>query len=145
MAEPQRFLVKGQYIKDLSFENPGAPASLMGMSEPPKIDVNVNLRGQKLQENFFELVLHLSVKAVSAKDGALFLVDLSYAGVFEFIGVSPDNISPVLLVDCPFVLFPFARRVIADVTRDGGFPPLLLEPIDFHGLYMNNQGKAGMV
>lgn len=141
MTENQRFLIKGQYIKDLSFENPGAPNSLIALKEPPKIDVNVNLRGEKLRERYFELVMQITVKAQGA-EGSLFLIDLSYAGIFEFIGVADENVSPVLLIDCPFVLFPFARRVIADVSRDGGFPPLMLEPIDFHGLYMRNQSEA---
>ena len=161
MTPGHRFIVKGQYIKDLSFETPGAPATLIGMGDQPHIDVNVNLRGQKLQEKFYELTMQLTVKATgtpkvapdkssaqpgeAANDGGkqtLFLVELSYAGIFEFIDIAPEQISAVLLVDCPFVLFPFARRVISDITRDGGFPPLMLDPIDFHGLYMRNQQDA---
>jgi preprotein translocase subunit SecB len=142
MSDGPRFLVKGQYIKDFSFENPNAPQSLLTLSEPPKIDVNVNLRGQKMQDNVYELTLHITTQAVSAQNQALFLADLSYAGIFHFTGIPPEQIEQVLLIDCPFVLFPFARRVIADATRDGGFPPLMLDPIDFHSLYLQNRDQV---
>lgn len=132
------FVVKGQYIKDLSFENPGAPQSLLALEQKPNIEVGVDLRAQKLQEGLFELTLRVTAKA-SADVTTLFLVELSYAGIFQLTNFPADTIESVILVDCPFVLFPFARRVIADVTRDGGFPPLMLDPIDFHSLYMQNK------
>ena len=136
-----RFVVKGQYVKDLSFENPHAPHSLMMTSEKPKIDINVELKAQKLQENVYELALQVSARA-KAEGSSLFLADLTYAGVFEIANVPEERIEQVILIDCPFVLFPFARRVIADITRDGGFPPLMLEPIDFHALYLQNRGAG---
>lgn len=132
------FVVKGQYVKDLSFENPSAPQSLLGMEQKPNIEVGVDLRAQKLQEGLFELTLRITAKA-TAEISTLFLVELSYAGIFQLTNFPPEAIESVILVDCPFVLFPFARRVIADVTRDGGFPPLMLDPIDFHALYMQNK------
>lgn len=134
----QGFAVKGQYIKDLSFENPGSPQSLLLANVKPNIDVHVDLKAQTLQENIYEMTLHIAARATG--DGkTLFLVDLAYAGVFEVTNIPTDRLEPVIMIDCPFVLFPFARRVIADVTRDGGFPPLMLDPIDFHSLYLQNQ------
>jgi preprotein translocase subunit SecB len=135
------FSVKGQYIKDLSFENPHAPHSLTVTNHKPAIDVNVDLKGDKLQDNFYEMTLHISARA-TVDNGTLFLVDLAYAGIFELVNISADRIEPLLWVDCPFVLFPFARRVVADITRDGGFPPLMLDPIDFNALYIHNKSKA---
>jgi preprotein translocase subunit SecB len=135
------FSIKGQYIKDLSFENPRAPASLVAMQDaPPRIDLNVDIKVDRVQETFYETALHISARATGAQ-GTLFLTDLVYAGLFELVNIPEDRIEPILFVDCPFVLYPFARRVIADVTRDGGFPPLMLEPIDFQSLYIQNRTK----
>lgn len=137
---PQSFVVKGQYIKDLSFENPHAPQSLLPTQAKPSIEVSVDLKAQKLQEDIYEMTLHLSARAMS-ESNTLFLVDLAYAGIFQLANIPTERIEPLILIDCPFVLFPFARRVIADVTRDGGFPPLMLDPIDFHALYLQNKSK----
>lgn len=136
-AQTPSLQMKGQYIKDLSFENPGAPMSLTNISEAPKIDVNVDLNAQRMSDTLFELGLVVNVKANSGDD-TLFICDLTYCGVFEMIGIPEDKIQPVLFVDCAFLLFPFARRVMADCTRDGGFPPLLMEPIDFATLFREN-------
>lgn len=140
-APAQTFVIKGQYIKDLSFENPHAPQSLMVTSERPIIEANVDLKAQKLQEDTFEMTLHISARA-AVDNNPLFLVDLAYSGIFQISNIPQEHIEPLLMVDCPFVLFPFARRVIADVTRDGGFPPLMMEPIDFHALYLQNRARA---
>jgi preprotein translocase subunit SecB len=133
------FAIRGQYIKDLSFESPHAPHSLLSPSKPG-LDVNVDIRAEKLQDEVYEMTLLLSAKA-SSENNTLFLIELSYAGIFHLANVPADRIEQLLMVDCPFVLFPFARRVIADVTRDGGFPPLMLEPIDFHTLYQQNKAR----
>ncbi len=135
------FAVRGQYVKDLSFENPHAPQSLTLPYQQPSIDVSVDLKAQKLQDNLYETVIHVSARAM-VDNATLFLVDLAYAGIFELTNIPEDRTGPLLFVDAPFVLFPFVRRVIADVTRDGGFPPLMLEPIDFHGLYQQNKARA---
>lgn len=136
------FAIKGQYIKDLSFENPRAPESLvLAPDTPPRIDLNVNIKVDRVQENLYETTLHIDASAKSQK-GTLFLADLKYAGLFEITNIPEERIQPILFVDCPFVLYPFARRVIADVTRDGGFPPLMLEPIDFQALYLQNSKKS---
>jgi preprotein translocase subunit SecB len=134
------FSVKTQYVKDLSFENPHAPASLGNSNVRPAIEVNVDLKAQKLQEDYYEVALQVTTRAVH-EGSSLFLVDLTYAGIFQLSHIPAEKIEPLLMIDCPFVLFPFARRVIADATRDGGFPPLMLDPIDFHSLYLQNKAK----
>jgi preprotein translocase subunit SecB len=136
----QRFLIKGQYVKDLSFENPHSPHSLIAMDDKPKIDVSVDLKAQRFNEEHFELTLHLTARAIG-QDSTLFLLELDYCGIIQFIGIPEEKIEMILMIDCAFVLFPFARRVISDVTRDGGFPPLMLEPIDFHALYLQNRQR----
>lgn len=143
-ASSPSFVVKGQYIKDLSFENPHAPHSLLATNTKPAIEVNVDLKAQKLQDDIYEMTLHLAARAMT--DGnTLFLVDLAYAGIFQVSNIPADRIEPLILIDCPFVLFPFARRVISDITRDGGFPPLMLDPIDFHALYLQNKQRQEAV
>lgn len=139
-AAGPRFLLRGQYAKDLSFENPHAPMSLLALREPPKVEMNVNLGIQKAQENLFELVMAFSIRATAEK--TLFIVDLAYGGLFELHNIPEDKIEQLLLVDCAFILFPFARRVIADATRDGGFMPLMLEPIDFFRLYQQRKREG---
>lgn len=134
--------LKGQYIKDMSFESPRAPESLMTLKEPPAIDINVDLNAQRLNETIFELTMKVSARALQEKN-TLFLCDLTYGGIFELGNATDDAaLERTILVDCSHILFPFARRVIADVTRDGGFPPLQLEPIDFAALYESNKDRV---
>jgi preprotein translocase subunit SecB len=137
-APAPRFALKGQYIKDLSFENPNAPASLLGVKEQPKVDLSLDLQAQRLDEHLYELSMVIQVKAEA--DKTLFVLELTYAGIMELVNIPAHLIERVLLVDGAFTLFPFARRVVSDITRDGGFPPLMLEPIDFMGLF--EQRKA---
>ena len=127
--------IRGQYIKDLSFEAPKGPFSLNELKEPPKMDVNVDLEGKKVGDEIYEMVLKISVEALGP-DEKIFVAELAYGGIFQMQNVPEDRIQPMLFIDCPFIIFPFARRVLADVTRDGGFPPLMLEPIDFHSLFV---------
>ncbi len=128
-------VVKAQYTKDLSFENPNIIEILTSLKEAPQIAVNVHVEASPMGDNDFEVVLMIRAEA-KAQEKNLFLVDLSYGGVFQ---ISPDvpkeSISPFVLIECPRLLFPFARNIIADVTRDGGIPPILLNPIDFVALY----------
>lgn len=132
--------VRGQYVKDLSFENPRAPHSLIATQAAPAIEANVDLKAQKIQPELYEMTLRITARAVV--DGVtLFLVDLEYAGIFHLAGIPEEQTRPVLMVQCPTLLFPFARRVVADATRDGGFPPLMLDPIDFQTLYTQNEAK----
>ncbi len=139
--------VLAQYTKDLSFENPNAPQSFQAMGDAkPQIDVNIGVNGAKLNDETYEVELKISASAkVDGKNQ--FVVELVYAGLFGLRNVPEDVIQPFMLVQAPTILFPFARRVIADATRDGGYPPLLLEPIDFAGLYrqqMTEQAGGGV-
>lgn len=133
--------VRAQYIKDLSFENPLSPQSLFANNQRPTIDVGVDLKAQKLQEDTYEVAVKISAKA-SVENSALFLVELSYAGIFQVVGIPEEHMDRVLMIDAPFILFPYIRRVISDITRDGGFPPLMLDPIDFNQLYIQNRQRA---
>ncbi|EKF19018.1 protein-export chaperone SecB [Nitratireductor pacificus] len=134
-----------QYVKDLSFESPGAPQSLRGRSEAPAININVNVNANPLGENDYDVVLTLNAKAEADK-AVLFNVELVYGGVFRIAGFPQEHMLPVLFIECPRLLFPFARQVIADATRGGGFPPLMIDPIDFARMFQQRvaeeQAKA---
>ncbi len=132
-----------QYIKDMSFENPNAPASLQSQ-EQPRIDVNVSVNAKRAGDNVFEVELKINAKA-SAGDATTFLIDLLYAGLFGLSNVPEEALEPFLLIEAPRIIFPFARRIIADAVRDGGFPPLMLDPIDFASLYMAQQNQGAQV
>jgi preprotein translocase subunit SecB len=133
--------IKAQYVKDLSFENPGAPDSLMRSEQPPEIQVNVEVQSRPIPGDVYEVMLRITANAQVAS-APVFVLDLSYSGVFAVIGVPAEALEPVLLIECPRLLFPFARRVVADATRDGGFPPLMLTPIDFLSLYRQQRPTA---
>lgn len=135
------FVLRSQYIKDISFENPRAPGIFLQLEQPPTIDVQVNLQAERLDQNVFELTFHIQVRAMHEKI-TVFMVDLAYAGIFEARGIPEEHLEQALLVQGAFLLFPFARRIISDVTRDGGFPALNIEPIDFFALYARNKAQA---
>jgi preprotein translocase subunit SecB len=123
-----------QYVKDLSFENPNSPAVYQTQSAP-QVDVQFNIGAAQVGDDVHEVVLKIDVK--STLDGTTaFVVDLSYAGLFGMRNIPDEHVQPFLLGEAPRLLFPFARRVLADAVRDGGFAPLMLEPIDFGALYM---------
>jgi len=124
-----------QYVKDLSFENPNAPAVFQTGSQP-KLDVGFNIGANQVGEDVHEVVLKIDVRAEGEDGGVHFVVDLSFAGLFGLRNIPAEHLQPFLLGEAPRLLFPFARRVLADAVRDGGFPPLLLDPIDFAQLYM---------
>jgi preprotein translocase subunit SecB len=128
-----------QYIKDLSFENPNAPAVYQWQSQP-QIDVQFNIGSQQLNEEVYEVALKIDISA-RADNQAAFQVELVYAGLFALRNIPDEQLQPFLLAEAPRLLFPFARRVIADAVRDGGFPPLMLDPIDFGALYMQRQAQ----
>jgi preprotein translocase subunit SecB len=130
-ADAPRVQVVGQYIKDLSFENPGI---IGGQQARPQIELNVDLQVRQLEQEHFEVELKLRVNA-KAEDRALFLLELVYGGIFQLHNIPDEVRQQVLLIEAPHVLFPFARRIVADVVRDGGMPPLMIEPIDFAALY----------
>jgi preprotein translocase subunit SecB len=125
--------IVGQYIKDLSFENPGAPA---GLTSQPQIDFGIDLQARRGSTELYEVELKIRVTA-KAEDKPLFLIELAYAGLVRLAGIPQDAVQQVLLIQVPFMLFPFARRIIADIVRDGGMPPLMIEPIDFLALYQS--------
>ena len=141
-AQPQ-LAIAAQYVKDLSFENPGAPQTLLPSTQAPQIEVGVDVQARQLTEDRFEVDLKISANAKRG-DQTLFLVELHYAGLFQLRNIPRDSLQAVCLIECPRILFPFARRVVADATRDGGFPPLMLDPIDFVELYRRQAQQAGV-
>jgi preprotein translocase subunit SecB len=136
-----RVQVHAQYVKDLSFENPSAPQNLANQTAAPKIEVSVDVGARALSPNQFEVELRITANAEFEAQKA-FVVEVLYAGVFALHNVEQDQLKQVCLIEGPRLLFPFARRVVADATRDGGFPPLLLEPIDFVQLYRQSMENA---
>ncbi|PCI86316.1 MAG: protein-export chaperone SecB [Hyphomicrobiales bacterium] len=127
-----------QYTKDFSFENPNAPMSLGGdVSQNSKINIVVNVEATPMADDHFEVVLQLEA---SAKDGekVIFNAELYFGGVFKLHNCPPDTVHPMVMIECPRILFPFARRIISDAIRDGGFPPLMIDPVDFTQLYRDS-------
>lgn len=127
-------VIHGQYVKDLSFENPKAPQSFMQPHETPEVSITVNVQTTTLENNAYDVALAINAVAKSNAE-TVFVVELVYGGVFSLNNVPDEHVQPLLLIEAPRLLFPFARNIVADVTRDGGFPPLMIQPIDFLGLY----------
>jgi preprotein translocase subunit SecB len=132
--------VLAQYVKDLSFESPGAPNSLRGRDKAPGININVNVNANPLSEKEFDVNLTLSAKGSFDKE-VLFNVELVYGGVFRIDGFPQEHMLPLLFVECPRLLFPFARQIVAEATRNGGFPPLMLDPIDFGQMFQQKMAE----
>ncbi|MBU6397273.1 MAG: protein-export chaperone SecB [Rhodospirillales bacterium] len=151
---PQPLLLNIQYTKDLSFEVPGAPAIFTQLRAQPHVNLNLDVQVRRLEEKqtVFEVTLAIRAEGTTEapkaaggtqeKPPVVFIADLAYAGVFTLSGIPEEQQEPVLLVECPRLLFPFARNILADVTRDGGFPPVLLGPIDFVGLWQQRRAAA---
>jgi preprotein translocase subunit SecB len=131
---PPQLNVLAQYIKDFSFENPNAPRSLQPSQQQPAINIQINVSANNLAETDVEVVLKLEGKAENSGN-VLFSFELEFAGVFRIQNVPQDSLHPVIMIECPRLLFPFAREIVATAVRNGGFPPLLLDPVDFVGLY----------
>lgn len=140
MAMPQ-VGVLAQYVKDLSFENPHAPRSMAPSAQQPAINVQVNVEAAPMSETDFEVTLKIEGKAES-QGMLLFGFELVFAGIFRVQNVAPESLQPLVLIECPRLLFPFAREIIATATRNGGFAPLLLNPIDFVALYRQRMASA---
>ena len=136
--------ILAQFIRDLSMENPRAPDALRPSPSQPQIDLNVEMNARGREDGFFEVDLKLSASA-KREDGPLFVVELLSGGVFQIQGVPGEDMEPVLLVECPRYLFPFARRIIAEVTSEGGFPPFLLDPIDFAAVYQARKAQEPQI
>lgn len=137
----QRLIVNAQYIKDLSFENPRAPQSLTQQNTAPAVDINVDVNAQPLNSDTFEVVLTVKASA-KINNEPLFVLELVYGAVVTVRNVQREMLPPVLLVETPRLMFPFARNIVADATRDGGFPPLMINPIDFTDLLRRNAAAA---
>lgn len=133
-AEAPNLGVIAQYIKDFSFENPNAPNSLLQQQQQPQIGIQINVNPRQIAPTDFEVELKIEGKA-EIDNNILFVFDLSYAGVFRLTNIPAENLGPLLMIECPRLLFPFAREIISSSISNGGFPPLLLHPIDFVGLY----------
>lgn len=132
-AAPQ-LNVLAQYVRDFSFENRNAPRSLMPQSDQPAINIQINVNARPLSETDYQVDLVIEGKA-EHENLVLFSFELTYGGVFRVNNIAAESVHPVVLIECPRLLFPFARQIIADAVRNGGFPPLLLEPVDFSALY----------
>lgn len=140
-AEAPAFGIAGQYIRDLSFENPNAPASLMPGTANPGSNVNINVQVKKQAEDVYAVELGLNVK--TERDGkVLYAVELVYGGLFRTKNIPENQLGALLMVEGPRLIFPFARQVLANTIQSGGFPPLLLEPVDFLALYRRNLAAA---
>ncbi len=140
-TEDAQFGILAQFIKDLSFESPNAPLSLQAPGENPKLEVNVQVHAIKHTDDIYEVDLAFAAKAES-DSGVIYNVELVYGGMFQAMSIPDEYMLPVLYVDAPIIIFPFMRRVVADLTRDGGFQPLMLDPIDFGILFQQNSENA---
>jgi preprotein translocase subunit SecB len=140
--QPPGIHVLGQYIKDLSFENPGAPRSLRQSDKQTQLEVNVNVNAKPQSQSDFEIELKIDARGARG-DETLFIIEVTYAGLFQLRGVPQEHIQPLVLIECPRLLFPFARQIVADATRQGGFPPLMIDPVDFTALYRRRMQEAG--
>ena len=136
----RQIVVHAQYIKDLSFENPNAPEILMDSPSQPDVEITVNVGARPLGDAQFEVLLNLGAKA-KADDTALFLVDLTYAGIVSAPDTAEADLNPLIMIEAPRLLFPFARAIVSDMTRDGGFMPLNIQPVDFVAVYQHNLAR----
>lgn len=145
-AQHPQVNVLGQYIKDLSFESPDATRFFRGPGKNPNLQINFNVQVRNLQDDAYEVALSLEGEARS-DEGVLYNIELIYAGAFLLRNLPQEAIQPVLFIECPALLFPFVRRLVADLSREGGFPPLLLDPIDFAGLFRRRaeQGQQPVI
>ena len=132
--------VLAQYVRDLSFENPLAPDSLRATTQP-QIELGVELNAKGRPDGLFDVEMKLNARAMREND-AVFVIELVYGGLFQIVGVPEPDLEPVLMIECPRFLFPFARRIIADLTGEGGFPPFMLEPLDFASIYASRRAAA---
>ena len=131
-----------QYTKDFSFENPNAPRSLSPQNQSPQISIQVNVNARQLAETDFEVELTLEGDAKVGEE-TLFAFELTYGGVFRVRNIPAEQMHPVIMIECPRLLFPFARQMVAEAVRGGGFPPLYIDPIDFVALYRQKAQEAG--
>jgi preprotein translocase subunit SecB len=127
----------GQYIRDLSFESPGAPASIMLSNSQPTFSVGINVGVKRQNDEIFAVEITINAKA-DRDNAVLFAVELVYGGVYQIRNIADPQLTQLLMIECPRLIFPFARQVLANVTQQGGFPPLMMEPVDFAQVYLQN-------
>jgi len=137
---PVQIAINTQYIKDLSFESPAAPQIFTTLTSAPALELGVNVQTRPLAENAYEVVILLKLDA-QAGDKKAFIAELAYAGMFTLPSLPEDRLKYILLVEAPHLLFPFARSIMANAVRDGGFPPILINPIDFSAMYQAQQAQ----
>lgn len=142
------FRMQKMYVKDLSFENPNSPKVFLIPNQEPKVEFNLKLRHQKIDDDHYEVSLNITAKITDGKneDTVMFIVEIEHAGVFLLKNIPVEHLQRVLAVDCPLLLFPFTRQVVSQLSVDGGFMPFLMEPINFPALYENRrqqQEKSG--
>ena len=138
-----QFIINTQYLKDLSFENPKAPDSLKIFDSKPEIKIDIDINSKPLKNHGDDIYeVNLMIKgSTTVKNEIMFLIEATYSGIFTIKNAPSDVLEKVLLIECPKFLFPFLRTIIANNTRDGGFPPLMITPIDFVGLYESKKKK----
>ncbi|MBO6782881.1 MAG: protein-export chaperone SecB [Alphaproteobacteria bacterium] len=134
-------LVNAQYVKDLSFENPNAPQSLQQQDGEPNVQIAIDVNANAVAEKAFEVTLTLRAEGSSGQT-TLFIVEIAYAGIFSLGEVPDEYVAPLVYIEAPRQLFPFARAIISEAVRDGGFPPLLVQPIDFVAMYQQRAAQA---
>lgn len=139
-SAPPQLNVLAQYIKDFSFENPNSPNSLAAQDKQPSINIQINVTATAVAEHDYEVALTIEGKGEN-ESFLLFGFELVYAGVFRIQNVDQENLHPLVMIECPRLLFPFAREIVASSVRNGGFPPLMLDPVDFVGLYRQNMAR----
>lgn len=133
--------IAAQYIKDLSFENPNVEKLIDGPSDNPSMQLEVNVNARRLKQDFYESAIDFRAHASNQK-GTIYELEIVYAGLFRLKNLPDEALEPFLLINCPTLIFPYLRRLVSDLTREGGFPPLLLDPIDFAGLFMRRKKEA---
>lgn len=134
---PRQVMIHAQYVKDLSFENPNAVSAHLEKTETPQVEIGVQVNGDKINDHQYEVRLHITAKA-NTSEKPLFLVDLTYAGIVSAPDATPEEVNPLLMIEGPRLLFPFARAIVSNMTRDGGFMPLNLQPVDFVAVYRHS-------
>ena len=143
-AKNMPLMIHSQYVKDISFENPNAPQTLLPGRKGPEIDVNINMGMREIEDekmkNLYEVTLILAATA-KREDTTYFLAEVQYCALVSLQDVPEQQHHPMLLIETPKIMFPFARQILADLTSNGGYPPLLLNPIDFQSMYMERFAK----
>jgi len=135
------FRMQKMYVKDLSFESPNAPGVFMQQNLNPNVEVNLELRRNKIDETNWEVVLFINARLKTTDDKTVYIIELEHAGVFTLANIPPEYLEPMLSVDCPSLLFPFSRQIMSQMAVDGGFMPFLMDPVNFAGLYQNARQK----